>query len=77
MSGISSTGISPSSPSPSTFIKITWGLVIGAVAFVMINMAGIDGIKMLSNLGGLPALILILIINLGLLKLMFWDKTKE
>lgn len=77
MSGISSTGISPSSPSPSTFIKITWGLVIGAVAFVMINMAGIDGIKMLSNLGGLPALILILTINLGLLKLMFWDKTKE
>ena len=76
MSGISSTGISPSSPSPSAFIKIIWGLAIGTVAFVMINMAGIDGIKMLSNLGGLPALFLVLTINVGLLKALFFSREK-
>lgn len=74
MSGISSTGISPSSPSPSIGIKIIWGLTIGAVAFVMVKLAGIGGIKMLSNLGGLPALFLIVAINIGLIKLLFFSK---
>lgn len=74
MSGISSTGISPSSPSPSVGIKIAWGLTIGAVAFVMVKLAGIGGIKMLSNLGGLPALFLIVAINIGLIKLLFFPK---
>lgn len=77
MSGISSTGISPSSPAPSIFIKIVWGLTIGAVAYVMISLAGIGGIKMLSNLGGLPALFLIVAINIGLLKLLFLKRGKS
>lgn len=76
MGGISSTGISPDTPSPPIFIKIIWGLTIGAVAFVMVSMAGIDGIKMLSNLGGLPALLLIIVVNLGLLKVLFISKKK-
>ena len=70
MSGISSTGISPESPEPPVFIKIVWGIIIGTLAFVMISYAGIDGIKMLSNLGGLPALFLILAINIALIMLM-------
>ncbi|MFY0650539.1 MAG: BCCT family transporter [Cyclobacteriaceae bacterium] len=76
MSGISSTGISPKSPSPPISIKVIWGIVIATIAFVMVNMAGVDGVKMLSNLGGLPALILILAINFGLLKMMF-SRRKE
>jgi len=39
-----------------TFIKIIWGVTIGLVAFTMISFSGIDGIKQLSNLGGLPIL---------------------
>ncbi len=77
MSGISSTGISPSSPTPPLFVKICWGLTIGAVAYVMVSMAGIKGVKMLSNLGGLPALFLILAITLGLIKLMLFNKKTE
>jgi len=34
-----------------------WGVGIGVIALVMLGMAGIDGIKMLSNLGGAPATI--------------------
>jgi choline-glycine betaine transporter len=71
MGGISSTGISPETPSPPKFIKVIWGLTIGAVAFIMISLAGVDGVKMLSNLGGLPALILIIAINIGLIKVLF------
>ena len=39
-----------------TFIQIIWGVTIGLVAFTMISFSGIDGIKQLSNLGGLPIL---------------------
>lgn len=74
MGGISSTGISPDTPSPPKFIKVIWGLTIGAVAFIMISLAGVDGVKMLSNLGGLPALILIIAINIGLIKVLFFKK---
>lgn len=77
MGGISSTGISPEAPSPPTIIKVICGVTIGAVAFIMINMAGIDGIKMLSNLGGLPSLFLIITVNIGLLYLIFSKKYKS
>ncbi len=77
MGGISSTGISPEAPAPPVLIKLVWGIAIGTVAFVMINMAGIEGIKMLSNLGGLPALFLLVAINLGLIYLLTSKKYRE
>ena len=58
MSGLSSTGISPESPEPPKSIKILWGIVIGSVSIIMLTFAGIDGIKMLSQIGGFPAMIL-------------------
>ena len=77
MGGISSTGISPESPSPPISIKIIWGITIGAVAYIMISMAGIDGIKMLSNLGGLPSLFLIVAVNIGLIYLLISKKYRS
>lgn len=41
-------------------IKIFWGVLIGAVAFVMTATNGVDGVRMLSNLGGAPGLFIIL-----------------
>ncbi|MGC4154932.1 MAG: BCCT family transporter [Propionicimonas sp.] len=68
LGGISSTGISPSSPEPRRLMKIFWGVLIGLVAWIMLASAGIDGVKILSNLGGLPALILQLIMVVALIK---------
>ena len=45
-----------------------WGLVIGAVAWVMLKYAGIDGIKTAAILGGAPALFLILLVMVGAVK---------
>ncbi|MDA0991311.1 MAG: BCCT family transporter, partial [Verrucomicrobia bacterium] len=45
-------------PEPGSMIKIVWGVMIGLIAWIMISFAHIDGIRMLSNLGGLPALFL-------------------
>ena len=66
MAGISCHEISPENPEAPMGIKIAWGLLIGGVAWTMINSAGIDGIKMLSNLGGLPALFLVIIVSITL-----------
>lgn len=62
MSALSSEGISPASPEAPFRIKIAWGLLIGMVTWIMISFSGegagkgLDGIRILSNLGGLPAL---------------------
>ena len=41
----------------SRVVKIAWGLLIGLFCWVM---TGLEGIRMLSNLGGFPALFLCL-----------------
>lgn len=42
-------------------MKVLWGAMVGVIAWMMTSFVGIDGVKMLSNLGGLPALIIILL----------------
>jgi len=69
MSGLSATGISPDSPEPSLWIKVIWGMTIGAVALIMITNSGIDGVKMVSNLGGFPALFFMILAAFALVKL--------
>ncbi|MFK7973107.1 MAG: BCCT family transporter [Bacteroidia bacterium] len=72
MAGISAKGITPENPEPPLFPKIIWGLTIGAMALTMVATAGIDGIKMLSNLGGLPILFLLAFVAIALGK-MIWE----
>ncbi|MGF1681596.1 BCCT family transporter [Photobacterium minamisatsumaniensis] len=49
-------------------IKILWGGVIGLVAWIMVSTVGINGVKQLSNLGGLPATVIILACSLTLIR---------
>ena len=70
MSGLCSSGISPDSPEPPGWIKIVWGVVVGTVSWVMVSGAGIDGVRMASNLGGFPALFLGLAAAAGMLRLL-------
>lgn len=42
------------------WVKVFWGALVGAVAFIMTSTTGIDGVRMLSNLGGLPGLFLMI-----------------
>ncbi|MEM6806172.1 MAG: BCCT family transporter, partial [Bacteroidota bacterium] len=75
MSGISTEGINPENPEAPLMIKIAWGLMIGIVSYIMITFAGIDGIRMTSNLGGFPALFLVICVAIGLLRVLL--KRKE
>ncbi|MEL6255390.1 MAG: BCCT family transporter, partial [Bacteroidota bacterium] len=70
MSGISAKGINPENPEAPLMIKIAWGLMIGIVSYIMISFAGVDGIRMTSNLGGFPALFLVIFVAIGLVRML-------
>lgn len=66
MAALCTTGITADSSEAPLLPKILWGVTVGTVAWVMTSYAGIDGIKMLSNIGGLPALFLLIAISIAL-----------
>lgn len=66
MAGISSVGIEPESPEPGVRLKVVWGSTLGLISLVMLCHSGIDGIRTLSYLGGLPALIFEVAVMAGL-----------
>lgn len=55
-------------------LKVLWGTLMASLAWVMITFAGIDGIRMLSVIGGLPALLLILLATASLVLLVLKPK---
>ncbi|GHA16028.1 BCCT family transporter [Oceanisphaera arctica] len=60
--GLCTNGLTADSDLDSSLgIKVLWGSVIGTVSWVMVSFVGLDGVKMLSNLGGLPAMFIILL----------------
>lgn len=71
MSAISTTGISPENPEAPILMKLVWGSLVGLIAWVMITSAGIDGIRMLCVLGGFPALFILILVGIGMVKLCF------
>ncbi|MEM7728059.1 MAG: BCCT family transporter [Pseudomonadota bacterium] len=42
-----------------TGLKIAYAAAVGGAAWSMVTLSGIDGVRMLSNLGGLPALFIV------------------
>lgn len=60
-------GISEESNPLKSKLKILWGSIIALIAWFMTAFSGIDGIKMMSNLGGLPALFVVLAMNASLI----------
>ena len=50
-------------------LKLIWAMLVGFAAWMMTSLSGIDGIKMLSNLGGFPALFIIIAFNIVLIVL--------
>ncbi|AFT68431.1 BCCT transporter [Alloalcanivorax dieselolei B5] len=57
-------------------IKLLWGAIIGAVGWGSATYLGVDGIKMLANLAGLPGLIIVLG-SAGSLILMLVEATRQ
>ena len=58
--------IEPSAPR----LKILWVILLCLLAWIMVAFSGIDGVRMLSNVGGLPALFVVLGLQVCLLRMM-------
>lgn len=71
MSALSVTGVRPDQPEASLWIKVGWGVLIGLIAWVLIRDGSLDGIRLISILGGLPAMLLICGVSIGLLREIF------
>ncbi|PAB60092.1 BCCT family transporter [Anaeromicrobium sediminis] len=70
MASICTSGITEGAQEAPLYIKVTWGVIVGAVALIFIATLGIDGIKMLSYLGGFPALFLGVLSIISLIHIM-------
>jgi choline-glycine betaine transporter len=55
MAALTASGITKDEEEAPMWMKVLWGVGLGVIALAMLGLAGIDGIKMLSNLGGAPA----------------------
>ena len=60
MSALSTRGITPDAPEAPLGVQAVWGITVGLVALVLVASGGIDGIRMMSVLGGFPALFVII-----------------
>ncbi|MEY4631454.1 MAG: hypothetical protein RIQ81_1574 [Pseudomonadota bacterium] len=69
MAAISQKGITQDAHEPSGTLKVAWGILIGLISWGMISLSDMDGIRMLSNLGGLPVLFLEIFCVLAVIKL--------
>ncbi|UQZ89795.1 BCCT transporter [Deltaproteobacteria bacterium Smac51] len=70
MSGLCTTGLSVDDQESPMILKIVWGLTIGAMCLIMLIAAGIDGVKMASNLGGFPNVFLLTILCFGFVRVL-------
>lgn len=73
----------PAKDEPPLYVKVAWGSLIGLIAWIMVSFAGegkdkgLEGVKILSNLGGFPALILMIFVAWGMVKLMLNPRMLE
>ncbi len=71
MSSLSAKDINKENQEAPAWIKILWGTLMGFMAWVMVSFGGIEGVKISANLGGLPALVLLIPISVSLLFVVF------
>jgi glycine betaine transporter len=69
MSALCVKGISPEQPESPLFVKLLWGSIIGLTAWVLVSFAGLDGIRLISTLGGFPAMLLLILAGIGGIKM--------
>ena len=61
-------------PEGSLTVKVLWGVAVGAVAFVMIAFASVEGIKTISVIGGFPVSILFIVVVISLMRIVIQHK---
>lgn len=72
ISDLSTHGLEKEGTESPNSIKILWAVLIAFITLIMMNVgSGVDGLKMISNIGGLPAAVFLLLVMGSAVKLMF------
>lgn len=72
ISDLSTHGLEKEGAESPNSIKILWAVLIAFITLIMMNVgSGVDGLKMISNIGGLPAAVFLLLVMGSAVKLMF------
>lgn len=61
IASLSTDGLSEDDSEAPLSMKVFWGVTVGALCLVMLTSFGIDGMKMLADLGGFPAAFLLIL----------------
>jgi len=61
----------------SNLVKLVWAVTIGFVSWILVALAGVEGMKLLSCLGGLPALFLVIGAAFSLIKMILVDVKQD
>ncbi|MBQ1490308.1 MAG: BCCT family transporter [Eubacterium sp.] len=82
MSGLCMDGLSAEDQESPSWLKIVWGVTIGAMCIIFVNaFQTTDALKYLSNLGGFPIVFFLVIITISFVKVMMnpmkYDTFKE
>ena len=71
MSGLCTEGLSVDDTESPSWLKIVWGVTIGALCVIFITaFQSTDALKYLSNLGGFPIVFLLIFISISFIKVM-------
>ncbi len=71
MAGLCTKNISTENTESPAWLKIVWGVTVGALCVIFINaFQSTDALKYLSNLGGFPIVFLLIIISISFVKVM-------
>ncbi len=71
MSGLCMDGLSAEDQESPSWLKIVWGVTIGAMCIIFVNaFQSTDALKYLSNLGGFPVVFFLIIITISFVKVM-------
>ena len=61
MASLCTGGLTEGESESPVWLKIFWGVTIGALCIIALSAFGLDGLKMLADLGGFPAVILMIL----------------
>ena len=70
MSGLCSEGLTADDAESPMILKFIWGGTIGALSIIMLIAFDVEGLKQLSNLGGFPAVFLMILFIVAWIKVM-------
>jgi len=69
MAGLCTSGLTAEDTESPTWLKVVWGVTIGAMCIIFVNAFGsTDALKYLSNLGGFPVVFLLIVLVISFVK---------